>query len=337
MNFLAVGDLHLGCWPKNVPATFSYWDAVFNQIEEYAKMNGVERAVQLGDVHDSVQVPEDERFYALSRFQKSKLEWDVYHGNHDYTDVNYNTLMYYKKLQTDFNILQHVHFHIEPTVKKYQGQKVAFLPWPYNAVKMKEPGLCFAHFALSGAKSDNGYILKESDKTIDKKHYWIIGDLHQYQTSDRYLYPGAILQFKYNDSPKKYFAHFTGTPAKPKWKRIQLRLPYQLEQQTVQDPKNIPEMLQHIKARNDNVYTQLKCSAEIMADYRYDDITKIERVLVEYSGKKKVETETDSSVMLIDSETVRRDLVRQRLKKKGFSKLQIDKAMSIIQELEKSK
>jgi len=331
-EFLILGDLHEGCYPKGVAASFSYLASIFQQVEDYAIKNGIDTCVQLGDIHDSVGVSEDSRFFMIEMFSKSKLKWKVYYGNHDYLDANYNTLIYYKKMQ-EFGLLSNCEFFTEPTVTKLKGLPVAYLPWPYHSVKSKDPLICFGHFAKAGAKSDHGYVLK-GDVEISSKHEWIIGDLHTYQRGPNYTYIGAPLQLKYGETDKRYFGHCKGKIGKFKIVRVPIQLPYRLEVHTCTAEKEIAELITTLSKRDSNVYSKLKLGAEILVDYRYEELKKIERTTIEFVGKIKEVKEGEDSVVLIDSKSVRLELVKKRLKKKGFDTTTIKRGLDIIAELE---
>jgi DNA repair exonuclease SbcCD nuclease subunit len=334
LSWLVLGDLHLQCYPKGVPASFSYIKNIFNQVEEYARKNAVDTVVQVGDVHDGAGVDEATRIFLLDQLHNSKLQWRLLMGNHDYTDSEYNTLKYYQALQKRLGILPNVQFYTEPTPDKLKGKFVAFLPWPHNKIKFSEPLICFAHFAAAGAKGDNGYVLK-GDRYISKNHYWEIGDLHTPQRGSNWNYIGAPLQFKYGDTDKRFFGHFTGTAIKPKTTKIPIQLPYRIEQGTYTNPKDLDMLFKHLGKRETNEYTLLKLGEEILVDHRYDELSKQPRLTIEYAGKKQKDEEQQDTIVLIDSKSVRESLVRKRLKKKGHDKKTIDKAMSIVNSLEK--
>ena len=334
MSWLVLGDLHLQKYPRSVPASFSYLKSIFSQVEEYARKNGVSTVVQVGDVHDGTGVEEDTRAFFMSAIHNSPLQWHFLMGNHDYSSVEYNTLTYYKRLQKSLGILPNARFYNEPEQTKLQGCLVNFLPWPHNKVKSDRPCINFAHFALAGAKGDNGYTLK-SDITVSKKHYWEIGDLHLPQRGANWNYIGAPLQLTYGDTPNRYFGHYTGTVEKPFTKRIPIQSPYQLEQIKVTDPSKLPKLLQHLKSRNLNLFTQLKLGEQILLDHRYNELMQLPRLNTGFADKQKKEDSSEEQVVLIDSKSVRETLVRNRLKKKGFSLKQIEKAISLVNELER--
>ncbi len=316
-----------------MPASFSYVTSILNQVEEYARKNAISTIIQLGDVHDSTHVDEQTRLFFMQSLQRSKLRWIMYYGNHDYLSAEYNTLQYYRQMQSTFGILPNAKFITEPTIMKIEKQNCAVLPWPHATITSKESLLCFAHFAKFGAKSDNGFVLKTGEN-IDTKHFWIIGDLHSYQKGDNYLYVGAPLQLKYGDTDKRYFVNFTGSSNKPKWQRIQIKLPYILEQQTILQISNIEKLQKHLSNRSDNTYTKIKCGADIMADYRFEEIQSTKNIIIEYAGKVKATSNDNENVAIIDSKSVRQQLVRKRLIKKGFDKLAISKAIHILNQIE---
>jgi len=331
-EFIILGDLHEGCYPKGVAASFSYLTSIFQQVEDYALKHGIDTAVQLGDIHDGVGVSEESRFFMMEMFSKSRLSWKIYFGNHDYLSAEYNTLQYYQKMQK-FGLLKNCEFFTEPTITKFKGMPTAFLPWPHHKVKSKEPMLCFGHFAKAGAKGDNGYVIK-GETEISSKHEWIIGDLHTYQKGSNYTYIGAPLQLKYGDTAKRYFGHFKGNLAKPKILRVPIQLPYRLQQLTCTSEVEIAKLIKNLADRDANVYTKLKLGEEVLTDYRYDEIKNTERVTVEFAGKIKEVKEGEDVVVLIDSKSVRLELVKKRLKKKGFSADAIKRALDIVSELE---
>lgn len=56
------------------------------------------------------------------------------------------------------------------------------------------------HFAFSGAKGDNGFVIKNKNSP---KGNWILGDFHTPQRGTGYRYVGSVTQIKFHEAPEK--------------------------------------------------------------------------------------------------------------------------------------
>lgn len=202
LNFLAVGDIHYEALEKYLPDQnfLTPVNITLKQIWEYAKDNGIEHIVLLGDIFDN-PFPKDETKKAFLKSLDKKLQYHIILGNHDYANVNENSLNLCKYFIEDLGLMDNVRFYLEPTVKDINGVKFNFLPYPFNQATCEAPAICFGHFETKGSISDSGRIFKEG-VVLDNNYTWILGHLHRQQGNN---YPGSILQHRFGEPINKYF------------------------------------------------------------------------------------------------------------------------------------
>ena len=340
LNLLVVGDLHIEAWPKGITQDYAPWTAIFNQLHEYAEEHGVEHAVQLGDAFNGTNPTEESRLFFMQRLQRSELNWIFNRGNHEYEDITNNSFNYIVNLQKLFQILPNTQFIMAPTQRSIDGHSMLFLPWPHISTQgIKEKLLVFAHVPVPGSKADNGMELKNVQYTpkFHKNHYWIIGDLHLKQKGEQYIYPGAPLQLRYNDSPTRYFLHVTGQwPYKKKL--IKFTPPYILETVQIIEKNAIDSnaILSSLQSRTENTYTKIKLASAL---YDANTVTTLEafpRLFIEPIGKR--DTVADSEKHLItttNSDALRHELTVNHLSKIGFNKRKTKRALDMVNTLEK--
>jgi Calcineurin-like phosphoesterase len=327
VEFLVIGDTHIEAWPKGLPISYDPWQFIFQQVFDYGQKHGIETIVQVGDIFDNSDPEDDSRLFLWDEIERSGMTWHIILGNHDYSDATKNALKYFQKLKKRGH-LKNANFYTEPTFTKFGKQPVAFLPWPLSRIKEEKDHICFAHFSLSGSKGDYGFTVK-SGVELQKKHQWVLGDLHKPQPH----YIGAPLQFKYGEVANRFFGHVYGNEYPYKIKRVPLQLPYRLEVMNLFDEKEGSKVIRKLQERDSNVYTKIKLGTLVIGSTLPLELEKIPRIITEFSGKIKKEQE-ETNVIHIDSKSVRDDLVRERLRKKGFDKPTRERAMKIVAGIE---
>lgn len=202
LNFLAVGDIHLEALARYLPDS-NYLSPVIKTLEqiwEYAKDNGIEHVVLLGDIFDN-PYPKDETKKAFLKCLDKKLQYHIILGNHDFANTYENSLNLCKYFIEDLGLMDNVKFYLEPTVEEINGVRLNFLPHPYKKATCEAPAICFGHFETKGSISDSGRPFKDG-VVLDKKYTWILGHLHRQQDL---VYPGSICQHKFGEPVNKYF------------------------------------------------------------------------------------------------------------------------------------
>lgn len=201
LNFLVVGDIHLEAIAKYFPEDYlSPVTDTLKNIWKYARENAIEHIVILGDIFDN-PFPKDETKKAFLKSLDKKLQYHIILGNHDYANVNENSLNLCKYFIEDLGLMDNVKFYLKPTVEEIQGIKFNYLPYPQKQPTTEAPAICFGHFETKGAISDNGRPFKEGI-VLDKNYNWFLGHLHRQQGD---LYPGSILQCRFGEPVNKYF------------------------------------------------------------------------------------------------------------------------------------
>lgn len=202
LNFLAVGDLHYEALEKYLPDGdfLTPINRTLQQIWNYAKDNGIEHIVLLGDIFDN-PFPRDESKKAFLKSLDKKLQYHIILGNHDYANINENSLNLCKYFIEDLGLMDNVKFYLEPTVEEINGIKLNFLPYPFKEATCEAPAICFGHFETKGSISDSGRIFKEG-VVLDDNYTWILGHLHRQQGNN---YPGSICQHRFGEPINKYF------------------------------------------------------------------------------------------------------------------------------------
>lgn len=258
MEFLAIGDLHIGCL-----------DNVFQDLEDpdsliideslaqpfnYAKANGIEKVILLGDLFDNPYPTDKAKSHLLRKLGRDFREFEIHAipGNHDHAS-NMETSFEVPMMVKDLGALSNVYFYTKPEATKLSKFPFAFLPWPHvkNPKPQDDPTTIIAHITAAGAKADNGRIIDaKHGAKIDATHdRWIIGDLHTRQSPHKNVhYPGTLHQVTFGESfPKGFFHCYLSSkglkikfhPVDPVYKLIGLRV------ETLADLKRISKNPRH--------------------------------------------------------------------------------------------
>jgi len=226
LEFLTVGDIHYEAIAKYFPDG-NYLDPVnrtLQQIWQYAKDNAVEQIILLGDIFDN-PYPKDETKKAFLKSLDKKLQYHIILGNHDYANVNENSLNLCKYFIEDLGLMDNVRFYLSPTEVILNGVKLNFLPYPFKKATSEAPAICFGHFETKGSISDSGRIFKDGIE-LDNRYTWFLGHLHRQQTN---IYPGSILQHRFGEPTNKYFFHVkVDEDEKITVEKITINTPYKL-------------------------------------------------------------------------------------------------------------
>jgi len=210
-EFVVVGDLHLekldSYFDRDTALSYS-----FNTLEKvvaYCNKRAVTHVVQVGDLTDT-PFPKQATVKRLIQFflKHSHIHWDIILGNHDYASVDVHS-MELCKFMCDHNV-SNVTIHTEPHIKKIDGVRLCFMPYPHFKPP-KKPSICFGHFETKGSRLDNGKLVDcgYSRKNLGKHNYWILGHLHTYQKSKGQVFVGTLSQMSFGESSSKGFLHVT--------------------------------------------------------------------------------------------------------------------------------
>jgi len=258
-EFLIVGDTHIGRLANYFPDKdwLDWTFAPLRQVEEYARNHGIRTVIQTGDLFD-VANPGQELLRALAdHLLRSPVNYYFGIGNHDISHRGHHSLLFMGFLSRRKRI-RNAQFYTKPIRRTLDGIPIIFLPWPVQKSPLLRgrPALVIAHTERSGARYDNGRRITGNKFKLGK-HFWIIGHLHEWQTFNRVIFPGAPSQLRYGDSEQKYFLHLrvhaTRDKISVKYKRILLRPSYLLRDLSITRLDDLTKL----DDLADNVYVRL--------------------------------------------------------------------------------
>jgi len=163
-----------------------------------------------GDIFDTAS-PSQSSIARLLRLlaEFPDITFWFYPGNHDMISKTRHALVI-----SDFiskaRIIPNVRVFVEPTMTKVDGFPVFFMPWG----KFEQPDgayLGFAHHTLIGVSYDNGFPSEDGPSITNRKSRWIIGHVHERQTTTRAIYPGTAYQTNFGEKLPKYYMYFDAT------------------------------------------------------------------------------------------------------------------------------
>lgn len=197
----AIGDLHIDALDKYIPEAHTKILSTLDRVVTREKENGSSHLIQLGDSFDS---PFPEQHHVIAYLKVLRKHSDMYTyilmGNHDYADVNSNSLKYIKFLcKTGFVNGEVV---TKPKVVKIHDEKYFLCPHPYIDDQPKNVRYSFGHYGYEGAKSDTGYTLHSGNAPRGR---WVLGDYHTPQKGKNYIYAGSLTQVKWHEDKEKTY------------------------------------------------------------------------------------------------------------------------------------
>lgn len=223
-RFLAVGDIHFEGIENYFPDEhLSLITTTLRQIWRYARENGVENVIILGDVFDS-PFPKDESKKAFLKCLDKRLKYYIILGNHDYATPQENSLNLCKYFIEDLGLMDNVKFFVKPETVEIDGVKFDMLPFPQTKPLTPENSVCIGHFECKGYMADNGRKFT-SGHILDDKHVWLLGHLHRQQGD---LYPGSIVQTKFGEPVGKFFFDCKTNGKQLKLRKIAIQTPFKL-------------------------------------------------------------------------------------------------------------
>lgn len=211
LSFLVTSDWHLEAMKKHFPEDhlerqFSSLDRIY----QYALTKGITHIIIPGDISDRQKMDDETKARLLHFFMKYEgiIESHYIGGNHDWADATATSMDLINQF-CDWKFLKSLHVYMKPKQVKIEGITVNMLPHPARAsIKSKKPALNFCHVEASGAKGDNGRLLKvKKDIAVHEDDFTISGHLHMYQylKKKRFLFGGAPYQKTFGESRPKGF------------------------------------------------------------------------------------------------------------------------------------
>lgn len=220
LRAVGIGDLHFdGKLRKFIPNLNDVIAAEVNVVLAYARRNGIKNIFYYGDICDVPHMSTEATVLLLSIFcDHLDLNHYLITGNHDYEDVNVNSLQVLNHLCT-LGKLPNVRIMDSPkTLFREQGTPVRFLPWPHFSVK--EDCLNVLHVETNGSSFESGGAIA-SERDTD--YHCVAGHLHGRQTvgpNKNIHFSGTLYQTNFGEHAQKYFHDITWDGASAKVKCV---------------------------------------------------------------------------------------------------------------------
>lgn len=340
LRCVVIGDLHLGRLKR-------YFEDKPNELVgramavplEYARRENIKHVFLIGDIFDSPD-PSDEEltYFVFLLVLYPDLFFHIIPGNHDTQQINVTSLNFLMWLQRKLKPLKNVRFYSGIKQKMIEGVSVVFMPWPHH-VKPEElpPSLVVAHVTLNDSVAANGHKIRSSVKIEPGKDYWVIGDVHKYQTFNRILYPGTLYQLDFGEKLPKGFVSLQAKASKKSGKIIvdyefhAVDPPFQLNTVVIESAAQLA------KIPSDPMK---KYILRVMEDIAIPENFRAEHPNCEikpFDKKTAILDNVDLTDRLVLQSKKTGKLVVSNLKsylvKQGLSKEKTDKAYSIVQEI----
>lgn len=232
-----VGDLHMEKGRMFLPESWDHLDPIFtglDKVAEYMRTNGLDHMFLLGDLCDSAYPDQKTIIRFMEWIEKHGwIFFDIILGNHDFANTDDNSLQI-AELIVRLGKMKNVTLHMKGMdITEFNGVPFCFMPHPHTVPpKTDYPKINIAHFELTGAKRDNGTLIRDSHVLPKSKDYYVIGHLHTYQEFSNATFPGTLDQKNYGEPLPKGFLHFKGTVTKDGlkiWKKfVKVDPPYKL-------------------------------------------------------------------------------------------------------------
>jgi len=327
---LLVGDLHLDKLTKHYP------DAVKEQLKAVAASMlfehqniGCTYAVYLGDIAQSERLSEQASIALivhLLEMDKLGFRQDIILGNHDYAHEGCHSLSLLIVLQ-ESGFFNNLHVYTEPeTLKIGTDRHLHFVPYPYK--EGQKGCINVGHLEVAGTYRDNGS--QSSSEYSPKALHWVMGHLHTKQRVRGCYYPGLLYQTTFGEPMPKGYAVIkphSGGKFAWKWTPIAPRIRFiTLEVSTKKDLSQVE------RAPRTHLF-RLRLLDDFIpaADWvaRYPNIRSI-------SGGSVTTNTSPIEIESFDILSLQFDPIvwlRKHLVEKGFDKPSVNKAISIVKQL----
>lgn len=247
MPTLFIGDVHCNKLKHKIP---NFRDLVLQTLSDTLDIGlerGCDRAIICGDIFDSPSPTQDDVVDLLSTLSKKECEVHLLLGNHDSADTSTHSLKIAKWASkwkgSNLRVI------LKPTVLTLPEGQIWCLPHPYVEDLPKKFLFGVGHFAVNGAKSDSGFIVRSKHCP---KGRWVLGDFHSPQggraNSCKYQYVGSLTQLSFAEHAKKRVLLYDDGD----FESIAVPLAYKLKRATITSLDDLP------KIENDNTFWQLK-------------------------------------------------------------------------------
>jgi predicted phosphodiesterase len=202
MTLAVIGDIHLNKLSHRIPNFNELVLKTLRSTLDDVEKRGVGKVVLAGDIFDDPypsQTSNAQFLDALTDYPD--MEFLAIIGNHDYADASTNSMVianWTRKLKSNLRIVS------EPEILKVDGVRYELMPHPYVQDMSRKADFGIAHFAVNGARGDNGYVVRTKNQP---KGNWILGDFHTEQQGKikgcLYDYVGSLTQLAWEEAAKK--------------------------------------------------------------------------------------------------------------------------------------
>jgi DNA repair exonuclease SbcCD nuclease subunit len=198
-RFLHTADLHINAL-RRFPGYLDRAARTLDEILLVAEYEEVDFIIVAGDVFEHRDIRHGER-QTLSRWlAKSTIPIVITSGNHDKRskEVGDTAISYLSALTQQFS--EHLIYDGRPRVVQFYGCQLLLMPYQgwmdaeayvivsalLDRASSKKPVVAVLHEAVSGAKTDSGFLPKKRNQIhlnffTDEVCYWALGDIHQCQ------------------------------------------------------------------------------------------------------------------------------------------------------------
>ena len=224
MKIAAIGDLHLEK-PGLVAAGLE--DCQLKTLDLILEeCYNCDVIILLGDVCDKPSMSTRTATNLVKSLSNAHSEIHAIIGNHDYRNTGEHSLELFETLNT-LNIMPNINVYSKHTIKKFDGLRFEFLPFPLTKPKYSKGSICVGHFSVVGAKRDNGSIIKSHEEGVDieDKNKWIMGHVHLCQHIKNVLYPGTPYQTNFGEGLQHGWLEIEKTRKGIKWRWNKLKQP----------------------------------------------------------------------------------------------------------------
>lgn len=320
MSIACIGDIHLTKLDHRIPKFNELVIQTLRSTLDNIQRRGIEKVILAGDVFDSPDPPQDAQILLMDTLTDYDLEFLSIIGNHDYADVSKNSLQiakWSKKLKSNIRIIT------EPTTLKVDGVRYELMPHPYVQDMSKKADFAIAHFAVNGARGDNGFTVRTKNQP---KGNFILGDFHTEQQGKVkgciYDYIGSLSQLSWEESAKKSIIYVEDGEKH----RQKVDLAYKLVKYTV---SNDDELDQCQFLENHFYYMKLKGGYTLPKNFAIEHPEIVKQSAV---GKKK---DARAELLASDSPIILNPLANLEpyLLSKKYEKALVDRAVALANDI----
>lgn len=181
-----------------------------DKIYQYCLEKGIKHLIVPGDISDTHKMTPETYTKMLLLFKKYDGMIHTYYtgGNHDFSDITTTSMDLFQTI-LDGGYLETFHLFLKPTQIEIDGIVVNMMPHPcMESIPNRRPCLNMVHVEYTGAKGDNGRLLKSKHNFVSpRRDFNISGHIHQYQElkKRRAIYCGTPYQTNFGEALPKGF------------------------------------------------------------------------------------------------------------------------------------